>query len=150
MRYADTELQEKIGGYKSIRLTGMICFKLNNSWSEARRAIIDTGAHISLIPFSVWKNACAQKITDHYLKGVVPKKECIVPVLIGNVKCFLMDDANETEEMRILAYLALIDEIPLIIGFKDLLERFKLTIDYQNNTAYIEESKLDRKNNPEG
>lgn len=141
-RYMDMELHGKISGYEIIRLTGMMFFKTNAGWSDPKRAIIDTGAHISLIPFSVWKNSRVEKVADHYLMGVVPKEECTIPVLVGNMECFLMDhEGNETEAMNILAYLALTDEIPLIIGFRDMLENFKLTIDYQNEAASIEEAK---------
>lgn len=38
---------------------------------------------------------------------------------------------------KIKLYFALTDEIPLIVGFKDLLSRFKIECDYKNKDAFI-------------
>lgn len=137
--YVDEALAGKIEGYLVIRLTGMVSFKGAERFLDPKRAIIDTGAHISLVPFSIWKNAKVEHITDHYLQGVIPKKDCTIPVSIGRVSCVLLDrQGNVSSELEMLAYLALTDEIPLVLGFKDLLSRFKVCFDYDKREAYIE------------
>ncbi len=45
----------------------------------------------------------------------------------------LVDMENHTNEIEVYAFLSLIDEIPLIVGFKDLLENFKVCFDYGEN-----------------
>jgi hypothetical protein len=39
---------------------------------------------------------------------------------------------------KISAYLALTDDVPLVIGFWGILERFKLCMDYRNKEAHLE------------
>jgi len=49
-----------------------------------------------------------------------------------------MRGGNQTKETEIHAYLALTDEVPLILGFKDLLTEFRLCFSYPDE-AWIEE-----------
>jgi hypothetical protein len=68
----------------------------------------------------------------------VPREECALPIVIGDISCVLVDREGQSEELQISAYLALTDDVPLVIGFWDLLERFKLCMDYRNKEAYLE------------
>ena len=52
---------------------------------------------------------------------------------IGKIKLKLIDEENETGEIEIYAYLAMTDEVPLIIGLKDLLTRFRVCFDFGEN-----------------
>ena len=124
-----------------MRLKGDIMFRERSGKIRGYDAIIDTGVFISLIPLSIWENVEYGKIARHSVKGIVPKKECSVDVIIGRIKVKLIDEENESDEMEIYAYLAMTDEVPLIIGFKDLLSRFRVCFDYCENEAFIEEKK---------
>lgn len=44
-----------IGRYKVIRVVARAMFK-GKRWTTPIKAILDTGAHISLLPFSIWNN----------------------------------------------------------------------------------------------
>jgi hypothetical protein len=77
------------------------------------------------------------KLKDYAVRGVVPKRECSLPVTIGEVSCILLDEERSTEEIKIKSYLAHSNEVPLIIGFKDLLDSFGLYLDYRKNLAYV-------------
>ena len=78
-------------------------------------------------------------MAEHYVRSLVPKKECKIDVKVGWVTGVLVDDlGNETPEIKFRAFLALVDNIPLIVGFKDLLDRFKLTISPTDRIGYIE------------
>jgi hypothetical protein len=46
---------------------------------------------------------------------------------------------NLSPELEILAFLAKTDQVPLILGFARLLERFPVHFDYEGGEAYIEE-----------
>jgi hypothetical protein len=46
---------------------------------------------------------------------------------------------NLSPELEILAFLAKTDQVPLILGFAGLLERFPVHFDYEGGEAYIEE-----------
>jgi hypothetical protein len=52
----------------------------------------------------------------------------------------LLDYENHkaTDEIKLVAYLPLTNKLPIILGFKDLLEKFKINADYQNNQAWLE------------
>ena len=73
------------------------------------------------------------------IRGLVPKKQCKIDVKIGWISCKIIDkQGNLTPEIKFRAFLALIDDIPLILGFKDLLDKFKLTISPIEKMGYIE------------
>jgi hypothetical protein len=79
-----------------------------------------------------------EKIKDYAIRGVVPKKECFLPVTIGEVSCILLDKEESTERIKVKAYLAHSNEVPLIIGFKDLLDSFGIYLNFKENLAYLE------------
>ena len=90
----------------------------------------------------MWKEISVTRIIDHKVAGINPRPECSIPVIIGKVSCILLDEySGKSRELEIHAYLAMTDEVPLIIGFKDLLTRFKLCIDFPENEAWIDEKK---------
>ncbi|MFQ6087914.1 MAG: hypothetical protein ACE5K0_03310 [Candidatus Methanofastidiosia archaeon] len=81
-------------------------------------------------------------LTDYELRGLISKKECFLPVLVGRVGCLLIDEfGNKTKRLNILAYLPFTSEIPLILGFKTVLEKFELYVNYAKDEAWIEEMK---------
>ena len=55
--------------------------------------------------------------------------------------------SRKSSELEIHAYLAMTDEVPLIVGFKDLLAKFRVCFDYSENEAYVEEKKLKKDEN---
>mgnify|MGYP002397160954 CR=1 FL=1 len=136
----DLGLTKKIPDYGALlRILCDVRFKTPNSWTEAEYAILDTGAHTSLLPLSLWKELDAQIVTDYFVRGLVPKEECKIDVKVGWVKGKIVDkEGNSTPETRFRAFLALTDNIPLIVGFKDLLERYHIDIDATTHKAYIE------------
>jgi hypothetical protein len=50
----------------------------------------------------------------------------------------MVDQENQSDELMIKAHLAFTDEVPLIIGFKDLMDKVKLYMDYIEKIAYLE------------
>ncbi len=139
-RSFNKEIEKKIKNYEFIRLMGRIIFKTNNGWSDLEKAMIDTGAPTSLIPFSIWKDISVERITDHKVAGINPSPECSIPIIIGKVNCIIVDEYNNrSREIEIHAYLAMTDEVPLILGFKDLLSKFRVCFDYAENEAFVEE-----------
>lgn len=135
----DPEIQKKIENIEIIRLKSLVIFKRIDEIIEYRDAIIDTGAYISLIPESIWKYLKRKELTKHKVKGLSIKPECAISVIIGKINCTLCDlNGNATKEQEIYAYLASTDKVPLILGFKDLLSKFKICFDYDRNVAFIE------------
>jgi len=137
--FLNEEIEKKIKNYKLIRLMGWVSFKTYTGMGDPQEAIIDTGAPTSVIPFSMWKELPITRITTHKVQGINPKPECAIPIIIGKVKCVLLDEkGNQTKETDIHAYLGLTDEVPLILGFKDLLSEFRVSFNYPDE-AWIEE-----------
>jgi len=101
-------------------------------------ALIDTGAHISLIPLQTWENLNVKKVAEHTMKGIIPDKN--VPVSVGYVKAKLIDKyGSASKEITFLSYLSSTNKVPLIAGIRDLLERFDLHVLFSQNKAYLEE-----------
>lgn len=135
------EILQKIPGYNGLlRLVGYAIFKTPTGWTELEDVIIDTGAHTSILPRWLWIEIEREKIADHYVRGLVPKEECIMDVEVAWVTVVLLDArGNRTPEIKFRAYLTLTDEIPIVLGFKDLLDRLILHLDYGQKIAYVEE-----------
>ncbi len=72
-----------ISGYKLIRLLGRVVFKTSTGFTTPRRAIIDTGAHISVLPLSIWRILDLEIIGTSKLRGIIPKEECALDVSVG-------------------------------------------------------------------
>jgi len=51
--------------YILTRLMGWIVFKTPRGWSTPMDAIIDTGAHTSILPKSIWKSIKIKKIGSY-------------------------------------------------------------------------------------
>jgi len=136
----DKKLEKKLSSLEPItRIKTRIQFKTKSGYSNKWSAIIDTGAHTSILPFHVWKDIEIEVLCEHKIYGLIPKKECGIPVLIANIKGFLLDEfGNKTKELKFLSCLAYNDDIDILLGFRDLLNNLKLFIDVQNDKAYLE------------
>ena len=132
----DSKLENKIPELKpALRLFTGIKFP---ELEVPEDALIDTGAHISVIPFYIWKKLNIQIIAEHETSGLVPDRN--IPVNVGYVKAKLIDeDGNASKEIKFLSYLAFTSKIPLILGMRDFLEKFNLHVLFSQNKAYLEE-----------
>lgn len=139
----DPQLEEKLPGIEIIRLKALVRFQTARGWSDIYEAIVDTGAHMSLIPRSIWQEALHTKLARHRIRGIVPKADCTLSVVVGKVQCRVVDrEGHRTEPLEVHAFLAPTDEVALILGFKDLLMRFAHHFDYRTDTAYLDTRKL--------
>ena len=55
----------------------LIRFKTKSGWSELYEAIIDTGAHTSVIPRYIWEGIYAEEKAGHFIQGIVPKRSAV-------------------------------------------------------------------------
>lgn len=133
-RIRDEELERKIAIKPSIRLITQIKFP---ELEVPEDAILDTGAHISVIPLQIWKRLDTKILVKHKMKGIVPDHE--IPVNVGYVKAKIVDRrGNESTEMRFLSCLAFTNKIPLILGLRDMLENFDIHIKFSSEEAFLE------------
>lgn len=124
--------------HKGIRLLAVAQFMASQGWSEPVSAIVDTGAPISLIPHKIWRRCITKVIGETELRGVIPKKECVMPVKVATIGLRLIDPEYATETIEIKAYLAPNDNVPLVIGFEKLLSEFDVFFSYHTRNAFIE------------
>lgn len=138
-KLVDPELDLKLDYGALIRLSILIQFKTKSGWSKLYEAIIDTGAHTSVIPEYIWRGIEVEEKADHSVQGLIPKKECSLPVKVSIVKGRLFDEElNCTRDVKFYAYCASDDGVPLILGFKELLDRFPVYFDIESDAAYLE------------
>jgi hypothetical protein len=124
-------------GVQGVRVVGKVVFKTNNGYSEPRYAIIDTGSPISIIPPRVRTTSKVKILKDYKITGLVDKEECKLPVSFSELTCRLLDEENITDDLPIKADLAYTDELPIILGFADLLDEIVIYIDCKNDCAYL-------------
>lgn len=126
--------------YLLTRLMGWVVFKTARGWSTPMDAIIDTGAHTSILPQSIWKSIKVKKTGTFDIQGISSKTECRVPCDVGQITAQFIDESgNTSKELKMTAFLALTDEVPLIIGFKDILSEFKVCFNRKKNIAFLDE-----------
>ncbi len=125
--------------HKGIRLLTVVQFRTIETWSDPQIAIVDTGAPISLVPPKIWTKCSINTLGETELRGVIPKKECIMSVKVAKICLRLLDPEYVTEEIETKAYLAHTDNIPLVVGFEKLLSEFNVFFSYCSQNAFIEE-----------
>lgn len=138
--FFETFRDVEIDRYTIVRLKCGVQFKTTLGWSQPYSAIIDTGAHTSVIPLSLWKEFVHQKIQRYKIFGISKQEGCSILGDIGKVNLMVVDEnGNQTKELEIYAFLAETDQIPLIIGFNGLLENLKVNFDFKKNEASAED-----------
>ncbi len=133
-------LTESLQDFEFIRLKCLVGFKSIDGYSyRFTEALVDTGAYISVIPSGLAKKIEKEILGEDKLKGINRRDECSIPVLVGKTSCILFDkDYNVTEDLLIRSYFAKTDEVPVILGFADVLSKFAVYVNYQRRIAYIE------------
>jgi predicted aspartyl protease len=133
--YRDKDLENKVQGLDIIRLKALIRFKTPGGWTNPYEALVDTGAPLTLIPPFIWEKLQWTKLADHATGGIAGGA---VSVQVARVTGQVLDRSGHvTQELKIIAFLSASDEVPLIIGFKDLLESFENKFDYRKGVAYL-------------
>lgn len=135
-RHPISELAEM--DVQGVRILCAVLFKTDGGYTEARWAIIDTGSALSIIPQSIWKRCSIQTHKDYEIRGLVPKEECSQLVCFGEITCRLFDEHHITDPIVMKADLAYTDDVPIILGFKDLLEEIPIHIACKKDIAYLE------------
>ncbi|ODS41560.1 MAG: hypothetical protein A7315_01440 [Candidatus Altiarchaeales archaeon WOR_SM1_79] len=132
----DEELEKKIPLLKPV--IRIKCGFLFEGTEIPRIAIVDTGAHTSVIPFRFWRNMNVEILAKHYTAGIVPGKK--IPVNVGYIIGKLVDsEGNESKEIQFLSYLSFTNKITLLLGMRDLLEKFDLHLKFSENKAWLKE-----------
>ncbi len=129
------------GTYRAIRLEcGCRFFLKSGALTETKNIIIDTGALLTTLPYSIWSKIAYVKVGEDLLGGINPNENSKIPVDIAQVGVILTDKEGDKTDPIVLKSFLIPKEYPNstpVIGFSDLLEKFKILLDYQNNFAYM-------------
>ena len=99
--FLDEELYQKLHSRsKVIRIYCLVRFKIKDGFTEPYPAIIDTGAHTSLLPLQVWEFLPHRILGDHYVAGLVPGTK--LDVKVGEVKAVFVDLVNNSKEYSLV------------------------------------------------
>ena len=120
------------------RLWARVRFQLTSGWSEPHVAIVDTGAPYSVIPASLSPPLRTERLKQVPLRGIVPGKAAEVEAVLARVHTRLLDARTTSPRLSLWAMLVNTDHMPLILGWAGCLDRAKLTLDAQRNTAWLE------------
>lgn len=121
-----------------VRLNCFVNFKVGDHYTEPQVGIIDTGAEISIIPQRIWSNLPFKRIAENKLWGLSTHPESFERSIFGEVICRLQDEQNHTSDFSLRADLVYNDDIPLVLGFLDLIELGALHIHLSANENYLE------------
>lgn len=124
--------------YLFTRVFVLVGYKKKYGDFFVRRAIVDTGAVVSLLPLAIWKQLDIKFIGYHVIKGIVKKDSCLIPVKIGFLETKLIDESkNETPTFTSIVYCADSNEVPIIFGIKDALDNFNIEINLKRKQGYL-------------
>ena len=129
-------------GYRLLitRLLVNVCLRTRHGWTPARKAVLDTGAAVSLLPKSVWRDAAATLLVPVRAAGVVNRPECTIAATLATVDCTLLHETDRIGPLTIHALLADSDRVPYLLGVCGILDRAALTVDLRKPTAMLETS----------
>ncbi|MFQ6093714.1 MAG: hypothetical protein ACE5OR_13755 [bacterium] len=87
--FIDRGFEEKLSGRGLItRLWCWVRFKRKADWSWPYSALMDSGAHTSIIPKKIWRDSEVKKMITHYVRVLVPKEECKLKVEVGEADSY--------------------------------------------------------------
>jgi hypothetical protein len=114
---------------------------IGGALSRSFEAAVDTGAYVTVLPRYIWRTAEREVVSPNvFFGGVKPTKRCQVRADLARVTCVLADrEGHETQPLEIPAYLAHSDRAPLLVGFAELLTRYRMLVDPTTGEAWLRE-----------
>ena len=122
------------------RVIAYVGFWTGNEYDMSDIAIIDTGAPVSLIPFSVWSWCPVELGKKRVIQSVTDREECDFEVYQGEITIALFDEAGSMilSDLTIEVDLCATSEMPTLLGVHDFLSRGCLHVDYVGDEAWFE------------
>ena len=105
--------------------------KTNIGWIPAM-GYLDSGADITLLPLSFAK-VLGIKIEDEEVKEIRGIGDSAVSVIIKEVEIKIVD-----VKLKVNVGIALIEEVPYLVGRKDIFNKFKITFEEYNERILLE------------
>jgi hypothetical protein len=121
-------------------IADMVLCLQGGGFTPAQRAIVDTGSYWSVVPQELWTLCDVEIIeSNSRIVGFATDEVCHIPTSIGRIRGKIFDDEeHETRLLTFLAFLAHTNDVPLVLGFADLLSEFQVRFDYRTRSAYLD------------
>ena len=110
----------------------------SGGWLAPRKAVVDTGAPVSLVPRYAWHSASFTPLASVRAAGVVNRPECTIPATLATLTCVLTSGADSSAPLVIHAMLADSDRVPFLLGMSGLLDSFPTAFNIPAGSAYVE------------
>lgn len=119
-----------------VRLIAKVAFVGTGGWTEAFRAIVDTGGPVSLIPRSVWEMIQFELLSPRdFAIGIAGTP---TTGKLAQLTLRFHDEARVSPPMNVKAYLLADDTHPVVLGFEDVLSNVILHSDFASGTALMD------------
>ena len=127
-------------GMKIIRVVAHVGLLKNDGELLNLRAIVDIGAPVSLIPFSVWSWCPVELGKQRFVQLVSGRQECDLEVYEGEVTITFFDKAGNMllSDLTIEVDLCATSGMPTLLGVHDFLEHGCLHVDYRTEEGWFE------------
>lgn len=136
--YVDLEALEHNLNLRCTRIFGIVRFQKENGWTEYQKAIVDTGSPYSVIPSDLWNECDVKKLYPTTIRGIIPKNSASVKAIMGRIKCIFIDEERISQIFEINALFSSVPNVPLILGFSNILDQSKFVIDIPSKYCCIE------------
>jgi len=114
-----------------------VSFRTREGWTGLHRMIYDTGAVVSLLPLRFYNMLGVQKYAPIKLTGIAPEVE--VKARLTRVRLRLEDiEGNLSPEIETWVAIAERDDVPRVIGLKDIANTHRLTVDPKEQRFYLD------------
>jgi len=103
----------------------------DGKWYGLFPLVYDTGAIITLLPSRIFELLRVGKYATAALRGISPKPE--LKVRLCKLTLRLQDEnGNQSPELSVWTAIAFRDDVPFVLGMKDLASKHSLTTDFKN------------------
>ena len=116
----------------------LVLLNKNGNESTLYRVKVDTGAYMSLLPYSAFKEISPDNYVEYTLYGIQRIRECGVECAVSKCKFKLIDDENVLSPV-IEGWIAfsLGEKVPSLLGMKNILDSYTHVWDPDSNNFLL-------------
>lgn len=121
----------------AVRMFADLTVATSEGWSRYRRAVVDTGAPVSMFPPAIWRQARYRALGRVRIGGIARREECRIPAILAEIECMLSDGERSLGPFRMYACLAEVEDAPTLVGISGFTERGVLRADTAKDRAFL-------------
>lgn len=121
-----------------LRILCPINFEYKDRVALPTTAIIDTGAPLSVIPKRIWE-ACQNRVLGpSHISGIVKGDNYKIPSQVGIITVIPIDPMGKGYPIMIRADFSSTDDVPLVLGIHDFLNKGIMHLDIKKKDCWLE------------